>query len=111
MFPAELSALAAANGAFYAQPLDPSDVKYAPIAPALPPGFVPCNPSILRTREGYVINCRAVDYRINAFQQHVPAEPGGNVHTRNFLMRLGPDLEFQNQTEISGEVPRSATAA
>jgi glycosyltransferase involved in cell wall biosynthesis len=100
--PAHLSALAASNGAFYARALP--DVSYASITPALPPGFVPCNPSILRTERGYLVNCRAVGYRIDGHQRYVPAEADGVLRTRNFLMRLGLDLAFLDQVEIQGDV-------
>jgi len=101
--PRHLSELAANNGAFYARPLP--QATYVAIAPALPPLFAPCNPSILRSDDGYWINCRAVSYRIDDAQQWLACEADGVLRTRNFLLSVDRDLRFRDQTEIVADFP------
>jgi glycosyltransferase involved in cell wall biosynthesis len=101
--PSDLTALAVQNGAFYARPLP--GARYAPFAPALPAPFAPCNPSILRTAGGYLVNCRAVSYRIDDYQAYVALDPDGILRTRNFLMELDRDLRFVGQQEIRCDLP------
>ncbi|MGH9364192.1 MAG: hypothetical protein ACRD1B_02855 [Thermoanaerobaculia bacterium] len=101
--PARVSNQALANAAFYAEPL--SDATYMRITPALPPDYRPCNPSIVRNPSGYLLNCRAVSYRVDAHQRYVAVEPDGTLRTRNFLMLLDRDLGFLDQTEVVSDLP------
>ncbi len=88
--PADATWLALENGIFYAEPLP--GASYVPVTPALPPEFAPCNPSIVRTTNGYVLNCRAVSYRIEPDGHYVALEADGIFRSRNILMRLDRDL-------------------
>jgi tetratricopeptide (TPR) repeat protein len=97
--PAEVATLALQNSAFYAQPL--SGASYTRMGPALPAAFTPCNPSVLRTDTGYLINCRAVSYHIDANQQYHAREADGIFRTRNVLMRLDRDARFVDQTDMT----------
>lgn len=91
------------NSAFYAAPLSLRSLHA--LRPTLPPRFVPCNPSILCTDEGFLVNVRAVSYRIDAWQRYVAAEEDGVLRTRNFLMRLDRDLRLVDQAELEGSAP------
>jgi glycosyltransferase involved in cell wall biosynthesis len=101
--PCRLASLAGDNAAFYAEPLPAA--SYAPLAPALPSPFAPCNPSIVRTDTGYLINCRAVSYRMDAYQRYTALEPDGVYRTRNYLMEVDRDLRFLRQDEIRCDPP------
>jgi len=101
--PYHLATLAVHNQAFYAEPLPAT--SHTPITPALPEPFVPCNPSILRTPNGYLINCRSVSYRMDLYQRYVTIEADGAYRTRNFLMEVDRDLRFVRQDEIQCDVP------
>ena len=74
---------------------------YHPISPSLPEGFAPCNPSILRTTDGYLLNCRSVSYHINDDQTYAVRNADGVLRTRNFLLRLDRNLGAIEQTEIA----------
>jgi tetratricopeptide (TPR) repeat protein len=100
--PRPLAALAVGNEVFYAGPLP--DATHTPLAPTLPAGLVACNPSILRTASGYLINCRAVSYRFDDHQRYVALEDGV-YRTRNYLMEVDRDLRCVRQDEIRCELP------
>ena len=100
--PRPLAALAVDNQAFYAEPLP---ATHAPIVPALPAPFVPCNPSIIRTATGYLINCRAVSYRMDDYQRYTALEADGIYRTRNFLLEVDRDFRFVRQDEIRCDRP------
>ena len=95
---AALATLARNNHAFYAEPLPVS--WQVPLAPALPDLFVACNPSIVRTESGYLVNCRSVSYRMDDYQRYTALEADGAYRTRNFLMTLDRVLGFVRQDEI-----------
>lgn len=99
--PADYSALAASNAIFYAEPL--AGAVYSSVAPELPPPFAPCNPSLLRTDEGYLLNCRAVSYRLDPYQRYSALEPDGIFRTKNFLIRTDRNVRFLSQTEVRSE--------
>jgi len=101
--PPEISATATNNAAFYAEPLE--EATYVRFVPALPPSFHASNPSILRSPDGYLVNCRAVSYRVDAYQRFVPTESDGILRTRNLMLRLDRELRFLDQTEVTGSPP------
>jgi tetratricopeptide (TPR) repeat protein len=101
--PPEVAATALDNSAYHARPL--AHATYAPIAPVLPEPFRPCNPSILRTADGYLLNCRTVSYRITEHQQFVPTEPDGILRTRNVLLHLDRELRAVDETELAAAIP------
>ncbi|MGH6689198.1 MAG: glycosyltransferase, partial [Gammaproteobacteria bacterium] len=101
--PLQLATLAVHNEAFYAEPLPAT--SHAPLTPALPAPFAPCNPSILRTATGYLINCRAVSYRMDGYQRYTALEGDGAYRTRNFLMEVDRELRFVRQEEIRCDIP------
>jgi tetratricopeptide (TPR) repeat protein len=101
--PRALATLAVNNQAFYAEPLPA--LSHAPITPALPAAFVPCNPSIVRTTTGYLINCRSVSYRMDAYQRYTALEVDGIYRTRNFLIDVDRELRFVRQDEVRCDAP------
>src|SRR5436190_8217322 len=101
--PAHLAALARHNEAFYAEALPAA--SHARLAPALPAPFVACNPSIVRTPTGYVINCRAVSYRMDGYQRYTALEADGIYRTRNYLLEVDRELRFVRQDEVVCGLP------
>lgn len=101
--PVDVSATATNNAVFYAEPLP--GATYIRIVPTVPPNFNASNPGILKTQNGYLLNCRAVSYRVDSHQHFVPMESDGILRTRNILMRLDRDLRFLDQTEMTGTPP------
>ncbi len=101
--PQHLSSLAVHNAAFYAEALPAG--THIRLAPALPPPFAACNPSIARTTTGYVINCRAVSYRMDGYQRYTALDADGIYRTRNYLMEVDRELGFVRQDEIRCDLP------
>jgi glycosyltransferase involved in cell wall biosynthesis len=101
--PAAVASLATENAIFYTEALP--GTSFVRIAPSLPAAFAPCNPSILRRDDGYLINCRAVSYRMDAYQRYSALEPDGVLRTRNFFVETDRDLEYRDQREIVCDAP------
>jgi glycosyltransferase involved in cell wall biosynthesis len=101
--PPDLSWLASQNALFYLEPLPTTE--HIAIRPSLPPPYRPCNPSILRTDDGYRLNCRGVSYQIDDGQAYTALEPDGILRTRNMLMRLDRALKLVDEREIVAEIP------
>ena len=101
--PPDVASLAVQNSGFYAEPLP--HAVHIPLTPALPPEFAPCNPGLVRTGEGYLVNCRAVSYRITPEQHYVAREADGVLRSRNMLMRFDRDLVPLGSTEMYASVP------
>jgi len=78
---------------------------YVPLRPTLPAPYVPCNPCVVRDGDGYLVNCRAVNYRQREARYYEILDERRVVRTRNFLMRFGPDLRPLGETELHGEAP------
>ncbi len=76
---------------------------------ALPPHFAPANPSIC-SRDGTVYGVvRAVNYTVENMAYRIHDERG-IIRSRNFFVRLGPDLNVVEAREIlerPPSVPRS----
>lgn len=97
--PASLADQALGTSVLYARPL--RDAVHHSLRPVLPPTFAPCNPSIVRTDDGYLVNCRAVSYWIDHNHHYWPTEPDGILRTRNVLVRLDRQLSFLGQQEVT----------
>jgi glycosyltransferase involved in cell wall biosynthesis len=106
--PSQLAELAANNQAFYAGAL--GAVQHVRLEPELPEGYVPANPSVLAVRDGYLVNCRAVTYRIDPNQRFVAWNPGGLLRTENYLLHLSGDLGSYQQewVDVGVEPARKA---
>ncbi len=78
---------------------------YVPLTPALPAPYVPCNPSVLREGDGYLVCCRAVNYRQQDARDYSFPDGERVVRTQNLLLRLGPHLEPRAVLELHGAPP------
>ncbi len=102
------------NMLFYVQNL--KNAKYQPIEIDLPlirEGFAahfnPMNPSIRKTKKGYDVICRTVNYmQIGAkhFKSLDLFDTTNTVKTRNFLIQYDRDFNVLSQKEIIEELPR-----
>ena len=70
--------------------------RLIPVRPSIPPPYVPCNPSILLTTEGYLVNCRGVDIRRRRSRRR-GGEDEVVIRSRNVLMRFSRELELLDQ--------------
>lgn len=91
---------AAANEVFYAGTLGGDLIK---IAPAMEAFERPCNPSILRLRDGYLMSCRAVSYEVDPYQRYHSTSPDGLYRTRTAFLKTDRALGFKWQRFMSGE--------
>lgn len=58
------------------------------------------NPSLLLTDDGYIINCRAVNYiQINGYD-YIPKHKDNIFRTRNYLLKTDKDWNILAKTEI-----------
>lgn len=87
----------------YAEPL--SGATHVRLHPPLPEPWVPCNPCIVRRDDGYLVNCRAVNYRQRDARDYTVHDPDGVVRSRNLLLRLDGELRTVSATELYGEAP------
>lgn len=88
------------------RPLDRFQLKVArlvPIRPSIPTPFVPCNPSILRTSDGYLVNCRGVDIKRRRTRRR--GEDEVVIRSRNVLMRFSRELELLDQYPLVIDEP------
>src|SRR4029079_18520780 len=100
--PPALSEIAAQNAVYYAEPLAAS--SHVQICPTLPPNFSPCNPSIVRTDDGYRVLCRSVSYLINDYQHYISRLPDGALGTHHVLMRLDRHLALVNERDVVSDL-------
>jgi tetratricopeptide (TPR) repeat protein len=80
------------------------------LQPRLEPPWRPCNPSIVRAGEGYLVNCRAVNYEQRRLRYR-PLDDDRIFRTRNILLPLDRDGRACGQREVAiDEAPlRAAT--
>lgn len=100
------------NFLFYVENL--KIAKQIPIEIELPPLFEnsnekynPMNPSIKKTKEGYNLICRTVNYtqeKGNNYRSRDPHDP--TVRTKNFLVAYDPSFKMMGQREIIENIPR-----
>jgi glycosyltransferase involved in cell wall biosynthesis len=71
-----------------------------PIGFVPPDGYRPLNPSVTRLGQQIVVAQRTVNYTISddGMIYHTPND--GPIHSRNFLLRLTPELEVQSAAEM-----------
>jgi tetratricopeptide (TPR) repeat protein len=87
-----------------------TDVR-VPLAPALADPWVPCNPSIARRGEGYVVNVRCVNYRQSDARDWQVLDPERVVRTRNVLLDVDPALRAGRAREVVCDDPPLRTAS
>ncbi len=100
--PADVVAEARTAAARYAEPL--AGCEFLRLTPPLPAPYAACNPSLLRTADGYLVNCRAVNYRQRRLRYWTP-DADGIFHTRNVLMRLDREFNVLDQHDLVLEEP------
>jgi hypothetical protein len=82
--------------------LQPIIFSLPQICPGSSLTFIALNPSIQRIDDGYLVLCRATDFRIRG--KINPQAPG--YTTRNFLLKYSKDLKLISQKEILDDLPR-----
>ncbi len=107
----DIKAQAYRNILFYVQNL--KNTHFQPISIDLPlirEGFDeryhPMNPSILKTKDGYQLICRSVNYTQIGAKEFETIDPSGYIKTRNFLVHYTPDFQILSQDEIIEDLPR-----
>jgi tetratricopeptide (TPR) repeat protein len=98
------------NILFYVKPLNGS---YAPIQISLPyirgsseKRYNPTNPSIVKTKDGYKLICRSVNYTQLGAKHYHTDDSEGIFHTRNFLIYYDASFTKLSQHEIIEDIPR-----
>ena len=94
----EVPAQAADSALLYARALP--DASYVELVPDLPRGFFACNPSLVRSGNGYLVNCRAVGYRLDEAGRYHSTQRDGLFRTRNYLLRLDRALRPEDRREL-----------
>jgi len=87
---------------FYVDPL--KNTEFIPIVPITrffinrwsSDKYLPCNPSLYKTQDGYMLNCRTVNY-LHKRGQYMVLDDDNNVRTKNILMEF--DKEFNKISE------------
>ncbi|HEV8051124.1 MAG TPA: glycosyltransferase, partial [Parachlamydiaceae bacterium] len=112
--PEYIKGRAGQNALFYVKCL--KNATYEPINIDLPViregsalNYLPMNPSIRKTEDGYNLICRTVNYlQIGAkhFQSLDILDPTNTVRTRNFFVEYDRDFNLLSQKEIIEELPR-----
>jgi len=99
--------LARSNLRFYLSPLAELMPSFTakPVGFTPPDGYRPTNPSIARQGDALLLVQRAVNYRIDEQYaegdiRRYPTSDNAPIHTRNFLLRLDPDLSVRSAAEI-----------
>jgi len=72
------------------------------ILPKLCAKFLPCNPSILKTEYGFLINIRHVNYILGENQKYQLYD--GTIKTRNFLCKFDDNYNFMGANEIEDDL-------
>jgi hypothetical protein len=83
--------------------------QFLRLRPHLTEPYVPCNPSILLGPDGYLVNCRAVNYRQHRLRYR-PMDQDGIYRTTNVLMTLDRSFHVVAESQIiSNEPPARET--
>lgn len=72
-----------------------------------PETYLPLNPSIRKTADGYRVICRTTNYERVGERNFKSRDPqDGMCRTRNFIIDIDPELNVRSQKEIVESVPR-----
>lgn len=63
-------------------------------------------PSILPTENGYLANCRTVNYKIGEQNEYIPLSKDGIVRTKNYLVHFDKHFRPISQKEVVENFPR-----
>lgn len=86
------------NQAFYMKSLPLKNVKEFTIE--LPETFIPSSSSMVPYGDGYHMNMRLVNYRIDASGRYIFPDKTDIVRTRNILLTLDNKFNINNQVEL-----------
>jgi len=82
------------------------NVEYIPIKAKMPlltswssERYKPCNASIIRTDNGYMVNCRAVNY-VQLYPDYVVMDCTRNPQTKNVVIEYDKNLKQYFQTQV-----------
>jgi glycosyltransferase involved in cell wall biosynthesis len=94
--------LAWSNLYFYVEPADRMMPSFAarPIGFAAPEGYRVLNPSVVRRGEQIFLVQRTVNYTLTEDGLRYQTADNAPIQTRNFLLRLSPELEIESSGEI-----------
>lgn len=94
------------NSLFYIQPL--KNARFEPITIELPLHWNVMNPSIRKTREGYQMICRVVNFLHENDDSYTMIDGNPEIHicTRNFLVEYDREFRLLSQKEILEAKPR-----
>jgi glycosyltransferase involved in cell wall biosynthesis len=100
--PEEVAAEARRLVLSYVRPLE--GVEFLRLNPALPPHFQPCNPAVLRSPSGYLVNCRAVNFEQRHLRYRI--RDGGPVYrTCNVLLDLDEAFRVVREQPVTIDEP------
>lgn len=100
------------NLLFYVQNLKtekivPIKIDLPPIRPGSAETYNPMNPSIQKTKDGYHLICRTVNFSQKGGQHYASRDPDdATIRTKNFFVRYDPEFNILSQREIVEELPR-----
>lgn len=84
--------------------------RFLRLQPDIGPPYRPCNPSVLRTPEGYLVNCRTVNFEQRRLRYFCD-DADGVFRSRNVLMRLARDFTVLDERPmVIDEPPLRQTA-
>lgn len=97
------------NLLFYLEPL--KDAIYLPVEFERPllkgeMRWNPMNPSIWKTKDGYEVICRTVNYVQKEAREFHTYDENGIFRSRNFLLQFDCDFRLLSQQEITEDQPR-----
>jgi tetratricopeptide (TPR) repeat protein len=101
------------NILFYVHNLKNANIKpitfdFPLINEGRPERYVPMNPSIQKTEEGYKVICRTVNYLQHGARnyQSIDGNPTIIVRTKNVLLKYDKEFNLLSQNEIRESLPR-----
>ena len=78
--------------------------QFLPLRPRLAEPCRPCNPSILQSPDGYLVNCRAVNYQQRRLHYR-PLDEDGIYRTTNVLMTLDRSFRVVEERPVVADEP------
>jgi tetratricopeptide (TPR) repeat protein len=78
--------------------------QFLRLAPALPPPYRACNPSIVRTESGYLVNCRGVNYEQRRLRYR-PLDGDAVFRTLNVLLTMDEQFTVSAERQVVVDEP------
>lgn len=82
-----------------------TDKKWRPLNPSIIKSNSIGQPSLLHGREGYIINCRTVNYD-QIGHNYISLDSDNIIRTKNFLLTLDKNFNLISQNEITDSIER-----